>query len=345
MGCAGSRATSASGISLTRSPFGSETGGTTSFAGPHDELVNGVATACGPGECLSCGEDRAVALVNWGKASVVQRWRGHERGVNRVIAAPHVGSAGGAASASRDTTVRLWRRGEDDAVATMRGHELSVSAIALSADGGSLLSGSRDSSVRLWDVATATCTTKRHISRNVVTCLRWVEGEPHLVAQGSEDLRLRVWDVRSLGGQPAATLEGYVYFPLCVDSCGPYLLTGSNGFDGVGCEVRPLPSHRHPPPPIPPPADMWCAVPMSLYARPGAAAHTATLCAAAPVGSSQGCAVVRAHRPRPGGHRRRSLACPERRRRRRRRGAALCVGLQGRRGACVGAVGIGGGPS
>jgi len=38
--------------------------------------------------------------------------------------------------------------------------------------------------------------------------------------------------------EPAVTLEGYVYFPLCVDCAGPYVLTGSNGFDGVGCELR-----------------------------------------------------------------------------------------------------------
>jgi hypothetical protein len=31
--------------------------------------------------------------------------------------------------------------------------------------------------------------------------------------------------------------EGYVYFPLCCATHGPHLATGSNGFDGTGCEV------------------------------------------------------------------------------------------------------------
>ena len=38
--------------------------------------------------------------------------------------------------------------------------------------------------------------------------------------------------------KPAATLEGYIYFPLSVDCSGPYVCTGSNGFNNVGCEVR-----------------------------------------------------------------------------------------------------------
>jgi WD40 repeat protein len=204
------------------------------FAGAHDDMANSVACGCGPGEWLSCAEDKTVALTDWISGRVVSTWRGHSRGVNRVIPAPHVD---GALSCSRDTTVRLWKRGEAEAVATLSGHELAVSAVALSEDGGRAFSGSRDSSLRLWDLATASLSNRVHVSRNVVTCLRWIDGEPNLVAQGSEDLRLRLWDVRTLQ-KPAATLEGYVYFPLCVDCADHLVLTGSNGFDGVGCELR-----------------------------------------------------------------------------------------------------------
>ena len=38
--------------------------------------------------------------------------------------------------------------------------------------------------------------------------------------------------------RPAAVLGGYVYFPLCVATSGHLCLTGSNGFDGAGCELR-----------------------------------------------------------------------------------------------------------
>ena len=95
-----------------------------------------------------------------------------------------------------------------------------------------------DCSLRHWDLATGATKGRCHLEQNVVTCLKWVPGETTLVAQGSEDLRLRLWDVRTLS-KPAAVIENeYIYFPLCCDCSGPYVLTGSNGFNSVGCELR-----------------------------------------------------------------------------------------------------------
>ena len=204
------------------------------FAGAHDDMVNGVGAGTASGEWLSCAEDKLVAITDWSSGRVTQQWRGHERGVARVVPAPHLD---GALTCSRDTTVRLWKRGEEAPVATYRGHELSVTAVALPDDGELAVSGSRDYSVRVWDLAAGQCAMRSTVSRNVVTCLAWVGGASKLVAQGSEDLRLRLWDVRSLS-QPAAVMEGYIYFPLCCAAQGDYVCTGSNGFDATGCEVR-----------------------------------------------------------------------------------------------------------
>lgn len=66
--------------------------------------------------------------------------------------------------------------------------------------------------------------------------MSWVS-EQSVVLQGSEDLRLRLWDPRALY-KPVATMEGYIYFPLACAATGEYFLTGSNGFDGEGCELR-----------------------------------------------------------------------------------------------------------
>jgi WD40 repeat protein len=120
----------------------------------------------------------------------------------------------------------------------MGGHELNIAGIALSPDEKRLASGGRDYSVRVWDLETAKEVTKTKIPRNVVTSMCWVPGE-QLFAQGSEDLRLRTWDCRTLSS-PAQVIEGYTYFPLCVDvsADGNYILTSSKGFDGVGCEGR-----------------------------------------------------------------------------------------------------------
>jgi WD40 repeat protein len=120
----------------------------------------------------------------------------------------------------------------------MSGHELNIAAIGLSPDEKILASGGRDYTVRVWDVETAKETAKSKIPRNVVTSMCWVPRE-QLLVQGSEDLRLRTWDSRTMSS-PAQVIEGYTYFPLCIDvsADGNYVLTSSKGFDGVGCEGR-----------------------------------------------------------------------------------------------------------
>ena len=238
MGCSGSRPStdlSAYGVAVGVNGSGASAPRAQFANGHANDFCNGITAGNAPGQWISCGEDKKVIVADWHAQRVVTTWCGHDKGVNRVIAAPHVG---GALSASRDTTVKLWKANEDTAALTLKKHELSVQAIGLADDGSKALSGSRDYSLCLWDLAAGALVNTVSISRNVVTCLRWVPGEPHLVVQGSEDLRLRLWDVRTLS-KPAATIEGkFTYFPLCVDSDGPYVATGSNGFDGVGCEVR-----------------------------------------------------------------------------------------------------------
>ena len=62
--------------------------------------------------------------------------------------------------------------------------------------------------------------------------------QPTNQPQGSEDLRLRLWDLRA-NRQPAMTLRtGDDIIKACaVSPDGRYFVTGHNGFDGVGCTV------------------------------------------------------------------------------------------------------------
>lgn len=81
-----------------------------------------------------------------------------------------------------------------------------------------------------------------HAPRNIVTSLTTCGYETDLIYQGSEDLCVRVWDLRqSSATVPAIHLTGYVYFPLCLDRQqhdGGYLLaSGTKGFNSVGCGV------------------------------------------------------------------------------------------------------------
>eukprot|EP00752_Nemacystus_decipiens_P008672 g7740.t1 len=118
---------------------------------------------------------------------------------------------------------------------------MACTALGLSADERTLASGARDTSVRTWDVQTGRCTASARTPRNLVTCLKYLPAESSVsLVQGGEDLRLRVWDVREGGLRPSLTIEGYTFFPLCLDvsECGHEVLTSCKGFNGAGCETK-----------------------------------------------------------------------------------------------------------
>ena len=64
----------------------------------HTDIVNGVARSGTAGEWLTCSEDKTIARTDWATGAVVEVWRGHTRGVNRVVGVPAID---GALSASR----------------------------------------------------------------------------------------------------------------------------------------------------------------------------------------------------------------------------------------------------
>ena len=207
----------------------------------------GVSAVCsaGPGVMVTGGQDGTAAMWRWcgngngrGKAGeILHRWDGHPKPVTRVAYSPTHGLV---LTGCRDGVVRAWSCAEPDAAATaFRGHTLTVSGLAVVEEADLACTGSRDYTVRLWDLHASACVQTSRISRNVVTFVRRVPGE-RSVAQASEDLRVRIWDVRDLSGA-AQTLEGHVNIPHCVDVSddGNYVVSSSNGFeDGAGCEVK-----------------------------------------------------------------------------------------------------------
>ena len=190
----------------------------------------------------------------------IARWHAHDKPVSRVAWLPRARKL---LTASRDGTCALWsdpqQIPDDDllrpggggfapALATYRAGDLPVTGLCSVEERGVFVTASRDYSVKVWDLEAATSvvtspSSASRVSRNVATHLRRVPGEP-LVVQTSEDLRVRVFDLRVPLHEAAAvqTLEsGHGDIPKCVDVAedGVTVLVGANGFErGAGCELR-----------------------------------------------------------------------------------------------------------
>ncbi|GMH92524.1 hypothetical protein TrST_g7244 [Triparma strigata] len=189
---------------------------------------------------VTCGDDNRVAVTELGKSGEVKVFEGHERSVNCVEGCSSTGTV---FSASRDTTVRAWTN--EGAGCEFHGHTLTVMAVSATLGGELVVSGGRDYAVKVWDSSTGQCTSTSKISRNLVTCLQFFKDGGCKFAQGSEDLTMRIWDVRIISNtsshaSTSLTFGKYVYFPLDCDtsSCSNYVCTSSKGFDGSGCEGR-----------------------------------------------------------------------------------------------------------
>lgn len=95
-------------------------------------------------------------------------------------------------------------------VRTLTGHTDSVESVVLSADGRLAVSGSRDNTVRVWDVAAGACL------HTLTGHSHWVESvalsSVRIAVSGGWDKAMRVWDVRR--GECLRTLTGHTVNPV-----------------------------------------------------------------------------------------------------------------------------------
>ncbi|KAH6101962.1 hypothetical protein HBI64_254150 [Parastagonospora nodorum] len=110
------------------------------------------------------------------------------------------------ASASDDSTVKIWDASSGACLQTLEGHSSMVYSVAFSHDSAQLASASNDSTVKIWDASSGAClqTLKGHNS------LVWSVAFSHDSAQlasASDESIVKIWDASS--GACLQTLEGH----------------------------------------------------------------------------------------------------------------------------------------
>ena len=141
----------------------------------------------------------------------------------------------------------MWNIGgggpESGPESEFKGHEMSVSTVAVSSDKARLASGGRDCTTRIWDIETQKPLSKRQIARNVITQVKWLVNQPELLVETSEDLYLRMFDIRAKPFKPVVEVKVDTNFATTCDiwtegSEDKYLVTGHRGFNDSGAEVK-----------------------------------------------------------------------------------------------------------
>ncbi|CDF33986.1 WD40-repeat containing protein [Chondrus crispus] len=107
-----------------------------------------------------------------------------------------------------DGTLQFWSVSEKKILWSDCGHESRVSSVAMSGDGKRAVSGSRDSSVRVWDVDTGLQIGDALTGHTSLVSSVAMSGDGKRAVSGSYDDSVRVWDVDT-GLQIGDALTGH----------------------------------------------------------------------------------------------------------------------------------------
>uniref|UniRef100_A0A0G4I0W4 NLE domain-containing protein n=1 Tax=Chromera velia CCMP2878 TaxID=1169474 RepID=A0A0G4I0W4_9ALVE len=181
------------------------------------------------GSMLATGSgDTTVRLWDLNTETPLHVCKGHKNWVLVVSWAPDAATV---ASAGMDKEIRCWNPRKGTAVGTvLKGHSQPVTCLAWQPlhlvkernDGVTpvpkLASGSKDYSVRVWDVAVGTCLFSLSSHTQAVTSVVWSgeggeeggEAEEGMVMSGSRDRLVKVWNPQN--GKMTKDLKGHAHW-------------------------------------------------------------------------------------------------------------------------------------
>ncbi|KAI0570382.1 vegetative incompatibility protein HET-E-1 [Pyrenophora tritici-repentis] len=138
-----------------------------------------------------------------GWSACLQTLEGHS---NYVTSVAFSHDSAWLASASHDSTVKVWDASSGACLQTLEGHSNYVTSVAFSYDSAWLASASQDSTVKVWDVSSGACLQTLEGHSDKVTSVAFSHDSMWL-ASASHDSTVKVWNVSS--GACLQTIESH----------------------------------------------------------------------------------------------------------------------------------------
>jgi WD40 repeat protein len=127
------------------------------------------------------------------------------------------------ASASSDSTVKIWDASSGDCLQTLEGHSDCVRSVAFSHDSTRLASASDDKTVKIWDASSGACLQTLEGHSDYVRSVAFSHDSTRL-ASSSYNSTVKIWDASS--GDCLQTLTiSRVLFNISFDATGSCLHT------------------------------------------------------------------------------------------------------------------------
>lgn len=158
----------------------------------HNDYIRSIAVHDQLTIVLTCSDDMTIRQWDWSRGWALQMtYEGHSYYCMAVTFNPRDPST--FASASLDTTVRVWSINNPASNFTLEGHEDGVNCVEYYPRGDRpyLLSGSDDQTVRMWDYQTRACLQVFAFHTNNVTAVLFHPDQP-LIFTVAEDMEMKV---------------------------------------------------------------------------------------------------------------------------------------------------------
>lgn len=148
---------------------------------------------------------RSASLTDWvPRGSARHTMQGHRLPVTKVAFHPVFSQV---ASASEDTSIKLWDWEGGEFERTLKGHTKAVNDVEFDSKGNFIVSCSSDLSIKVWDANNDYKNTKTlHGHDHSVSSVRFLPGDDSVVS-ASRDKTIKIWDLTT--GFCKKTLHGH----------------------------------------------------------------------------------------------------------------------------------------